>query len=100
MNSEYKLFVKQCIKNRKYLEFSYEDMANCLINVSPNDYEDFECENYSMSKENLIRIARVLCVKKPSSVDIKDYIDTNGMTEDEVKDLAKALNAIVGDDNA
>ena len=100
MNSEYKLFVRQCIKNRKYLEFSYQDMSDCLLNVSPDNYEDFECGNYSMSKENLIRIARVLCVKKPSSIDIKDYIDTSGMSEEETKDLSRALNAIVGDDNA
>ena len=93
-------FINLCKKNREILEFSYEDMSDCLINVSPDNYENFECGNYSMSKENLIRIARVLCVKKPSSIDIKDYIDTNGMNEEEIKDLARALNAIVGDDNA
>lgn len=100
MNNEYKLFVKQCIKNRLYLEFSYQDMSNCLIDVTSSDYENFEKGKYKMSKENLIRIARVLCVKRPTSLDIKDYIDTTGLTDEEIIDLSKAISVIEGDDNA
>lgn len=99
MNNEYKLFLKECIKNRKYLEFTYKDMSNCLINVSETDYENFEHGEYKMSKDNLIRIFRVLCIKKPTSIAINDYIDTNDLNEDEIKDIARALSVIVGDDN-
>lgn len=100
MNNDYKIFVKECIKNRNFLEFTYDDMSRCLINVSAEDYANFEKGQYKMTKENLIRIARVLCIEKPSSKDISNYIDTTGLDEDEIKDLASVISVIVGDENA
>lgn len=100
MNNEYVAFIKECIKNRKFLDFSYQDMSNCLINVSAKDYESFEKGQYKMSKENLIRIARVLCVERPNSIDVSQYIDTSDLSEEEIKDLGKVIFSIVGDENA
>lgn len=100
MNNEYVAFIKECIKNRKFLEFSYQDMSNCLINVSAKDYESFEKGQYKMSKENLIRIARVLYVERPNSIDVSKYIDTSDLSEEEVNDLGKVIFSIVGDENA
>lgn len=100
MNKGYETFVSQCIKNRKILEFSYKDMSNCLINVSESDYINFENGTYLMSKENMIRIARVLCVEKPLFKDISEYIDVNGLSENEIADLSKIISVIEGDENA
>ena len=100
MNNSYALFVRQCIKNRKYLEFSYKDMANCLSKVSENDYENFEKGKYMMSKDNLIKIARVLCVEKPLFKDISEYADISGLSENEIKDLSRMFAMLEGDDNA
>lgn len=100
MENEYKLFVCECIKNRKYLEFDYQDMSNCLIDVSVEDYENFEKGKILLSKENMIRIAKVLCIKKPHKLTINDYIDTSSLSEEEIKDIEKVLLAIEGDDNA
>ena len=100
MNNEYQVFLKECIKNRKYLSFSFKDMSNCLVNVSEKDYANFEKGTYQMSKENLIRISRVLCVKRPTDFNINDYIDTGDLNEDEIKDLTKIICELVGDDNA
>jgi hypothetical protein len=100
MKNDYKVFLKECIKNRKFLEFTYQDMSNCLTNVSVDDYANFEKGQFSMSKDNLIRITRVLCIEKPVIKDIEDYIDVDGLTEDEINDLTKVVAAIVGDENA
>ena len=100
MNNDYKTFLKECIKNRKFLDFSCKDMANCLTNVSADDYANFEAGEYKMSKDNLIKIARVLCIEKPVVKDISDYIDISELTEEEVNDLTKVVAAIVGDENA
>ena len=100
MNNEYELFINECKKNRVFLNYSCKDMANCLVNVSEEDYIKFEDYNYKMSKENLIRIARVLCLKKVQIMDVNNYIDTSELEEEEIKDLSKVISAIVGDENA
>ena len=100
MNNGYKIFVKQCIKNRKYLEFSYKDMVNCLNKVSEEDYANFEKGQYLMSKDNLIRISRVLCVEKPIFKDIGEYLDTKELSENEIRDLSKVISVLEGEDNA
>ena len=94
-----KEFIEECIKNRKYLGFSYKDMANCLVDVSEKNYQDFEDGNYIMSDENMKRLIRVLCVKKPVSVHINEYIDTGDLTKEEVEDLSSVVEFIVGEDN-
>ena len=93
-------FIKQCIINRNSLEFSCKDMSNCLIDVSEEEYKEFENGNYSMSKENIERIMRVLCLTEYKEIDINDYIDTNELSEEEIKDLSKIVCDIVGDVDA
>lgn len=93
-------FIKQCILNRKNLEFSYKDMSNCLIDVSAKEYEEFEKGNYRMSQENLKRIMRVLCIHEYKEIDIDSYIDTEGLNEDEIKDLSKIVCELVGEVDA
>ena len=100
MNNDYKLFLKECIKNRVYLEFSYKDMSNCLDNVSEEEYEEFEKGKGMLSLDNLRKIAKVLCIEKPIDKDLNKYIDADGLDEEELNDIAKVVNAIVGDDNA
>lgn len=99
MNEKMIMFIDECIKNRKFLEYTHKDMSNCLIGVSEKDYADFEDGNYVMSKENLDRIVRVLKVKKPTSFDISDYINVDEYDEDEIKDLSNVISVIVGEDN-
>ena len=93
-------FIKQCIINRKNLEFSYKDMSNCLINVSEEEYKEFEKGNYKIDKENIIRLMRVLCLEEYKEIDINDYIDTEGLTDEEIKDLSKFVCEIVGEVDA
>lgn len=99
MNEDYKLFLIECIKNRNFLEFTYKDMSNCLINISEDDYASFEKGKYKMSKENLIRIVRVLCIKKPVEKNIDKYINISDLNEDEINDLSNVISSIVGDNN-
>ena len=92
-------FINECIKNRKYLGFTYKDMSNCLIDVTEKDYEEFENGNYAMSKENVDRLVRVLCIEKPVTIDPKKYLDTSGLTQEEIEDLSHIVSLIVGEDN-
>ena len=100
MNKDYKLFLKECVKNRNYLEFSYQDMSNCLDNVSEEEYEDFEKGKNMLSLANLRKIAKVLCIEKPLEKDLSNYIDVSELDEEELNDISNVINAIVGDDNA
>ena len=93
-------FVDECIKNRVFLELSYKDVSSCLINVSEENYKSFEEGKFSLSKENIERLIRVLCIKKPCNIDVNKCIDTTDLNEDEIKDLSMVVEAIVGDDNA
>lgn len=94
-----KEFINECIKNREYLELTCKDMSLCLVNVSEDDYSNFESGKYSMSKENIERIMRVLCINKPKLFDINKYLDTKGLDEEEIEDLSKIVELIVGEDN-
>ncbi len=93
-------FINQCIKNRKYLGFSCRDMSLCLNGVSEADYIGFEEGKYPMSKENVHRLMKVLCIEKPNNTNYSEYIDTTGLTEEEIEDLSMIVEAIVGDENA
>lgn len=93
-----KLFINQCIKNREFMEFTYKDMSNCLKGVSEDDYRAFENGTYNMSKENLDRIVRVLCVTSSEDFDISKYLNTEEYDQDEIEDLSKVIYSIVGDD--
>ena len=75
-------------------------MSNCLINVNEEQYKEFEKGNYKMNKENIIRLMRVLCVNEYKEIDINDYIDTEGLDEEEIKDLSKIVCEIVGEVDA
>ena len=99
MNEKMIMFINECIKNRKFLEYTHKDMSNCLIGVSEKDYADFESGNYTMSKENLDRIVRVLKVKKPTYFDVSKYINVDEYDEEEIDDLTKVISTIVGEDN-
>ena len=92
-------FLKECQKNREYLEFSAKDMANCLIGVSEEDYLDFESGKKGLSKDNIQRLIRVLCIKSPKQFNLDDYIDTKGMSEEELEDFSMVIKMIVGDEN-
>jgi uncharacterized hydantoinase/oxoprolinase family protein len=93
-------FKNECKKNREYLGYSFSDVSVSLIDVSEEEYRDFEDGSLVLSKENLERIARVLCVKKPYDFNIENYIDTTGLDDTEIDDLSNVIYSIVGDDNA
>ena len=100
MNSKFKKeFIDECVKNREFLGYSYNDVASSLINVSEEEYINFEEGNFSLSSENIKRLMRLLCVKKPSSIDVNKYIDTSGLNEVEIEDLSKMVSIIVGEEN-
>ena len=93
-------FIKQCKKNREILEFSYKDMSNCLIDISEEEYKLFEQGKFSMSRENLVRLARVLCIEENRMFDLSDYIDTDGLDEEQINDLKNIIEKLVGEVDA
>lgn len=93
-------FLKVCINNRIFLNLSVEEMASYLRNVSSKQYEAFEEGDYDMSRENIERICRILCVKKPLNFKLEDHIDIDSVDEDDLEDISKIVEAIVGDENA
>ena len=92
-------FIKDCIKNRKYLGFSYEDMANCLIDMNANDYKNFELGKCNISKENVTRIIRILCIERPKLNEINLDLDST-LSNDEKEDLFSIACMLEGDFNA
>ena len=95
-----KEFVSECINNRLFLGYTFKDVADSLIDVSEEEYINFEEGKYVMSNENIKRLIRVLCIKKPESFDVNKYIDTTGLDEKEIEDLSKMVEIIVGEENA
>lgn len=95
-----KEILNECINNRKYLGLTCANMASYLKNVSEEQYTKFENGEYLMNEENLERIARVLCINLNDNFNIEDYIDTSGLSEEEIEDLASVVKGIVGDNNA
>ena len=93
-------FLNLCINNRIGLELSCKEMASYLVDVSEKEYIAFEKGKYSMSENNLRRICRVLCVKPTSNFKVEDYIEVDGLSEEEYEDLSKVIETIVGDNNA
>ena len=93
-------FKKECKKNREYLGYSFYDVSVSLIDVSEEEYKSFEEGNIVLSKENIERLARVLCVKKPIEFDVNNYIDTEGLSQEEIDDLSNIVYELVGDENA
>ena len=99
MKNDFIEFVNECRKNRLYLGLTSKDMANCLIDVSEDNYNDFEDGKYGMSKENIERLVRVLCVSKPKDFDINKYLDVSELNKEEVNDLTEIVKVIVGEEN-
>ena len=89
-------FIQECIKNREYLGFTYLDMSNCLIDMSENDYKNFELGKYEISKENAIRLTRILCLQKPKNKTIELEFDDDISDEDK-EDLLKIASELEGD---
>ena len=90
-------FIKQCKKNREILEFSFLDVSSCLIDVSENEYRLFEQGKLSISKENLGRLVRILCIKQQNQFYLEDYVDTSGLSEEEISDLKTVVEELVGE---
>ena len=91
-------FIDECIKNRKYLGFSHLDMANCLINMSENDYKNFELGKYNISKENVSRLIKVLCIEKP--IKQENILElSSDLSEEEREDLLNLASELVGEFN-
>ncbi len=91
-------FLNQCKKNREILEFTYQDMANCLVDMSAKEYSLFEMGKIkNISKENLKRIVRVLCIADVNNFNLNDYIDIEYLSEEEILDLGKIVETLVGE---
>lgn len=93
-------FIRQCKKNRELLGFSYKDVNNVLIDAKENEYRAFEDGKVMLSKENLERIVRVLCIEEFNKFNLDDYIDIDGMDKDEILDLKNIVEKIVGEVDA
>jgi len=93
-------FLKQCKKNREILDFSYQDISNVLIGVSATEYKNFEDGKILVSRENLERIARVLGIEEFNKFNLDDYIDTDGLSEEEIVDLKDIVEKLVGEVDA
>lgn len=98
-NNFKKEFIKECKNNRIYLGYTFSDISKVLIDVSEDEYMKFEDGKYNMSNENVKRLIRVLCIKKPTDIDINKYIDITGLDDVEIEDLSNILEVIVGEDN-
>ena len=98
MNNVKKEFIKECLNNRNYLEFTYKDMANCLVGVSEKEYKEFEAGNYNMSIENARRLVKVLCIKKPMATEIEKYLDFSNseLSKSDIDDIKNIAIEIVG----
>ena len=90
-------FKSECKKNREYLGYSFYDVSVSLVNVSEEEYKSFEESDYILSRENMERLTRVLCISKPNVFDVNKYIDTSDLSEEEVDDITKVVASIVGD---
>lgn len=97
---EYKQFLLTCINNRKMLEYSEKEMASYLVNVSEEDYIKFEHGKYLMDDNNIKRLVRILAIEKKGLFNLEDYIDTDGLSEEEIDDLSKIICDIVGEVDA
>ena len=90
-------FKSECKKNREYLGYSFSDVSVSLIDVSEEEYRNFEETDYMLSRENLERLTRVLCISKPNVFDVNKYIDTSDLNEEELEDITRVVASIVGD---
>lgn len=92
-------FISICIKNRKYLGFSFKDISNCLIDVSEEEYKQFEDGKYNLNRENIIRLMRVLCIKEKELVDLDSLLqlDDNELNEEEKEDIKGIASDILGE---
>ena len=97
---DYEKFLLTCINNRNVLEYSEKEMSSYLDGVSEKDYVDFERGKYLMSKNNLMKIVRILAIKASEIFSLKDYIDTEGLSDEDVADLTIVVSKIVGEENA
>ncbi len=95
-----KEFIKQCKNNREILELSYADVSACLVDMDEKEYEKFENNGGYISEENIDRLIRLLCIEKINSFNLEEYIDTEGLDEDQIKDLSKIVEEIVGEFDA
>lgn len=93
-------FKTECKKNREYLGYSFYDVSVALVDVSEEEYKNFENGNHLLSRENMERLTRVLCISKPNVFDINRYIDTSDLTSDEIDDITKVVETLVGDFDA
>ena len=95
------MFLKQCKKNREILDLTYQDISNALIDMSAKEYEAFEKgKSTIISKENIKRLYRILCIEEVNTFNLSDYIDTEGLTKEEIVDLAKIAEKLVGEVDA
>ena len=91
-------FLNQCKKNREILELTYQDMANVLLAMSAKEYEQFEQgKTKKISKENLLRIVRILCIQNTYSFSLNEYIDVDGLNAEEIQDLSNIIEKLVGE---
>jgi len=93
-------FKNECKKNREYLGYSFCDVSVSLVDVSEKEYQDFEESDYLLSRENMERLTRVLCISKPNVFDISKYMDTSGLTKEEIDDITEVVKTLVGDFDA
>ena len=96
---DYKKFLLTCINNRQILDYSEKEMASYLVNVSEEDYINFEKGRFFMDEDNIKRIARVLAIKKIELFNLDNYIETDGLSEEEIEDLSAIVAQIVGEED-
>ena len=92
-------FINECIKNREYLGYSYADMANCLINMSEENYRDFELGKLNISKDNVARLIKVLCIEKPkpNGSNLVFDVDVSNEEKNDLLDIALMIEGALHD---
>ena len=53
-----------------------------------------------MSDDNLKRLVRILAIDTLDEFDINDYIEIDGLSDEEIEDLSLIIKEMVGDQDA
>lgn len=90
-------FLDLCIKNRKILGLSIDDVSD-ILGVSKNQYKQFEEGKYMFEEDMLKKIIKLYCINKNDLKDYSSLYDLNDVPS-EILDITKdIINSIESGD--
>ena len=82
-------FIDLCIKNRKILELSIDDVAD-ILNVDKSKYEAFEQGKYIFDNDVLKKIVKLYCINKNDIMDYSNLYDLSDVPSN-ILDISKDI---------